>query len=227
MARAARSLVELEGDVYRHLKENAATSFWTPAHLRMVLNERKDFWEMRLHHKHEGFSTEVYTADIEADEPYYSLEKYVGRLKRVARLYPAQKREVTLTRAERVSGSISTRSVSALAIPTYRLVGRYIKLEPTPGEDVEGGLKIETEVASERLTADEDTLPADWPIFMETLLVLDTAQSLLDDEEAQDAESQFRSGFIRRLQEYKGQFDEWVHSRALSRQFVVRHGQGG
>jgi hypothetical protein len=229
MARQRRDWDALRADIYLHLGETEGSSFWTPAHLLMLFNEEKDLLDMQLQNRHEGFSVEVHYADIVADQAYYSIPEECGRLKRISRNYPGMSRIVPLIRNERLSAPMSTQSAGQYGIPDYRLIGNYIKLERTPSTAVTDGLVIEMEIAAERLTSGEDTLPSDWPNFAESLLVLRTTRAAFAEEQATDS-GEGRTLTDRqetRLLYYETVFAEYTASRSFGRQLAVRYTQGG
>jgi hypothetical protein len=228
VARQRRDWDLLRADIYLHLGESESSSYWTPSHLLMLFNEEKDRLEMELQNRHEGFSTEVHTCDIVSGQEYYSIPTEYGRIKRVSRYYPAQSRVIPLGRDERLSAPMSTLTVGVNSVPDIRLIGNYIKLEPTPGEAVTGGLIIEMEIASERLDSGDDKLPDDWPPFVETLLVLRATKAAFADEQAQDSGDRAMSDEqTQRLLYYESIFAEYTATRFFGRQFAVRFTQGG
>lgn len=211
----------------RQLKE-PDSPYWTRELLVDLFNEQKDLREMQLHEAHEGFSKRVYTTNLVAGQAFYELPDGQGRLKRVSKLYTAQQRWKPLIRAERwFSPSSTNTDASEYADFSFRVIGNFIVLEPTPGTAETDALRIEIEEATARLESDNQSLPPDWPLFTETLLVLDTVIAAYGVEEAQDEEVKIPPWVTRRRTRFEGQWDAYINTRTFSPSFATRYHIGG
>lgn len=226
MPRSRRTLSSLFGDFSRHLRELGVHKHWDEDTFLLFFNEEKDLLEMQLQGRHEGFSIETWVTDIVEEQSHYKIPTHVARVKQVLRVYPGSSRVRPLVRDEQISTSRSTDSGSPNAVPTYRMIDDYIVLSPTPSESVSGGLKIEAEVASDRLTSGS-TVPTSFPIFAETLLVLRAVGRAWAQEESEDAERPIPRAFARRLQLFEDEFASYTTTRTFGRNPGRRYAQGG
>ena len=226
MPRARRSCSSLFGDFSRHLRELGSSKHWDETTFLLLLNEEKDLLEMQLQMRHEGFSLETWTTSLVASQQHYQIPTHVNRIKRVLRFFTGSQRLVPLTRNELVSTPTSTQSGSVNAVGTYRMIDDYIVLDPIPSEAVANGLKIEAEVASERLTSGSD-IPTSFPIFSETLLVLRCMARAWAEEESEDATRPLPGYFVRRVEAWENEFASYTTTRTYGRNPGVRFAQGG
>jgi hypothetical protein len=221
MARNRKKWSELRAEIYRYLKEEEGTSFWTRDILTDLFNAAFDMRTMQLHSMHEGFAVRQYETDIVAGQSLYSLDDYVGRVKRIIFVDPTTSMEIPLVRDERVTRPLPTINIDTL--PTYRIVGNSIKLEPTPARNITDGLKIEVEVAPDRIDDDNEELPAEYPVFCESLLVLDTVVAALGIEEAQAVADKEVPNNIQILHsKFEQMFDMYLETRSGGQQYAVR-----
>lgn len=190
MARARSTWANIKPRIYRLLREDESTSWWEPALLLDLFNDRLDLWTLRLADLDEGWITEVFHTDLVADQEHYTIPASADRVKRVQlrSVDGGHETLIPLTRSEKWSAPTHHTSGGGIAVgyrPTYRLVGELIELNPRPTENRTGGLQIDMEALPDRLTADGDTLPAKYPISLETLLIYDTAVAALAVEGSQ------------------------------------------
>ena len=221
MARNRRTWSELRAEIYRYLKEEESASFWTREIIEGLFNIAFDLRTMQLHGMHEGFSTHVYQTDIVAGQSTYSLDCVVGRVKRVISVDSSLLTEFPLVRNERILQPLSTQNVDTL--PTYRIVGNQIKLEPAPARSITNGLRIEAEIAPDRIEDDNAELPSEYPVFLESLLVLDTVVAALGVEDSQgigDAQNMTAMQIMRA--QYEQMLDMYLETRSGGQQFATR-----
>lgn len=181
--------------------------------------------EMQLQDRHEGFSIEEYTTDLVAEQSHYEIPTHIGRVKRVIRVSDDGTSMVPLLRQENLSTPTSLTSSSTQSKMTYRMIDDYIVLYPTPASAVTGGLKIEGEVATDRMTS-EDTLSRSFPMFAETLLVLRCVARAWAQEESEDTTRPLPTFFQRKLAEYEQVFASYTTTRTFGRVPGVRFHQG-
>ena len=229
--RGRRPWSDLRDEILRLLREQEG-EYFSNQQLLDLFNQEKDLREMEMMQAHEGFSVQSYNADLVANQDYYSLPTGAGRLKRVVRVMTNPNQEIPLVRDERVSEPLDTNRVATGVqyVPTYRLIGNLIKLEPGPATSEAGGLRIEMEEASELLTQDDSTIPDDWPVFAETLLVLDTVVAAYEMERAQavvDRDRVALDPYVRRRARFESLWNDWIEERSFGRTYVVPFRQGG
>jgi hypothetical protein len=222
LPRSRRTTTDLFADFSRHLGELGTAKHWDEDTFLLFLNDEKDLMEMQLQMRHEGFSQETWSTDIVANQTHYQIPTHVCRVKRVLRVRDGV--SVPLKRQERISTAETTEGASGE--PTYRMLDDYIVLSPPPDEAVTAGLKIEGEVASDRLSAGA-TVPTSFPLFAETLLVLRCVGRAWAQEESEDATNPIPRAFARRLQTYEDEFASYTTTRTFGRQPGVRFAQGG
>lgn len=224
--RTARQWSVLRAEVRQILRETSSTnSFWSDALLLILWNQQYDLRIMELANQHEGWITECYHADIVAGQREYSMPAgLITRVKRVNRVYPLGGNNVyvvPLTRFERFSEPLFDNPSSGVdSTPTYRFLNELLILEPTPGQSVTGGLRLDVENAPAHFSLDTDTLPAQFPDLMETMLVYDTAQAALAVEGSQgNLPEAYVDHILRLRQEYAARFFELTSERSFGRVF--------
>ncbi len=236
MARARRPWAELRAEVKRLLGPVGDDPFWTRELLADLFNAEKDLREMQLEDVHEGFSVRAFVTDLvvppTGQPAAYLIPLHAGRFKRVLRRFQDGS-EVPLERNEQLQGGSTLGYLGGdlSYVPSYRLMGAYLVLDPPPGVPESGGLKIEMEECSSRIESDGDYLPAGWPLILETLLVLDTAGAAFDVEAAQDVVSQVRdkvmTPLVGRQRRMEATFLQWIETRSAGVQSVEPFCLGG
>lgn len=193
MPRARRAWSTIRSEVRRLLRETtAADSFWSDTDLLDYFNTAQDLRFMDLADSDEGWFTEPWVTNIVANQKEYTIPEGTDRVKRVVLIFTEGGRtlEIPLTRNERWSDPMVTQSGVATgaigAMPTYRIVGEEVWLEPPPTEARTNGLRIELEAAPARISADGDKIDLKWPSIAETLLIYDTWDIAVGVEDAQD-----------------------------------------
>ena len=192
MARGSRTWGQLRDEVRRSLLEtNASASGWTNDLLLDIANRVRDDMEMELQETSEGFTVSWHDADIVDGQEAYSIPEQGGRFRRIVRIIDALDLEIPLEREEMVSTINYTGGnwPDEYYVPTYRLVDNHIVLSPPPTENISGGLRIEMESASLRISSDNDVLPQSWPLFAEAHFVYQIILEALDVEGAQSQEN--------------------------------------
>jgi len=183
----------MRGEIRRLLRETVASaSYWSDEFLRDLFNHAMDLRFTEMAQSHEGWTKQAVQTDIIADQSEYTLPEGISRVVRVLRVFnPDGNNQLTvpLTRNERwyegVSQSTGPVSLGTSALPTYRIVGSLLMLEPRPSQNEQNGLVIEYEAAPPRIDDDADKLPLSWPTdVLETLLIYDTWNMALGVEEA-------------------------------------------
>lgn len=226
--RTRRTWDEIKAEIYRNLREaEAEAPTFEPELLLDLWNESKDLREMEMCDQHEGFFVRRFTTDIvipSADQPaQYDIPEDAGRVKRVLRIFEDGS-ERALIRDEKYSETVE-RSATGSGdgyTPTFRLMGNRIVLEPPPTFAQAAGLAIEMEQATERFADDSSVLDDDWPVYAESLLILDTVIAAFDTEETQEgADPQVISGFRRRRNAYEARWWQFCAERTRGRTFAT------
>ena len=228
MPRARRDLSTMRTEVRTLLRETDATnSYWQDALLDILINEAIDLRHMMLCDMHEGWDTEVFETNVVAQQSKYQLLEGLGRVKRVLWVDNSNQqgeRVEPLQRHERWSeGTFNGTGITGNQgnLPTYRVVGEFLTLEPEPQVNLTNGLRIEIEVAPSRLTLGTDTLPLRYPVEIETLLIYDAASAALAVELSQgNADERYVNHIERLRREYELRFNEFTEVRSFGRTFA-------
>lgn len=225
MPRSRRTASSLYDDFARHLRELGTSHHWDETTFLLFLNEEKDLMEMQLQDRHEGFSIETWTTDLVAEQSHYQIPTHVARIKRVLRVSDDGSSMVPLLRQEHLSTPTSLDSANTQSKMTYRMIDDYIVIYPTPSSAVTGGLKIEAETATDRMSSGS-TLSTSFPMFAETLLVLRCVARAWAQEESEDTTRPLPTFFQRKLAEYEQTFMSYTTTRTFGRIPAVRFHQG-
>jgi hypothetical protein len=191
VARARRAWSTIRDEVRTLLRETtAADSYWSDAELLIYANLAMDFRVMQMLETHEGWFTDRFEDDLVANQGEYTLPEGTDRVKRILLKWPDTGLEVPLTRNERWSDSVvngTSGSVADLggALPTYRLVGEVLLLEPAPTVARTDGLVIEVEGLPARITGDASKFDLKFPSMFETLVTFDVWDVAYGVEDAQ------------------------------------------
>lgn len=217
MARVQRKWSELEAEIFRRLRETKGSSYWSDGTNDQILdfaNQAKDMREMEMHNAYEGYGLVSYTADLVQDQALYAMPSGGSRVWRIFRVF-SDGSEKPLVRYERITHGLDASFVHTgdQYFPTYRMVGNQIKLEPSPGEAIAAGLRIEVEEASARFSGPDSLLPADWPILSETLIVLDTVLLALSHEDSEDPGAIDVTRSLREREGYASRWNQYIETR--------------
>lgn len=192
MARARRAWSDIRDDIRSLLRETtAAASFWSDADLQLYWNLCQDMRAAEMMLAHEGWWKERKSVALVSQQKEYLMEEGTDRIKRIMVVHTAGARivEQTLVRDERHDAGFVTDTGGGLTglgtLPTYRLVGDLIYLEPPPAEVANKTLVIELESAPEWIAADGTKPDYRWPSIAETMLILDCAIFALKIENSQ------------------------------------------
>ena len=228
MPRARRDWTALLAEIRTLLREDtSATSYWTDALLLNLFNQQTDFRVMQMAEAHEGWVTDSLVTNLVADQREYSLPEGAGRVKRVIRIFNPGTTNTTerpLERDERWSEP--TYNGIFDSVPSYRMLGELLILEPTPQESVTNGLKIECEFAPARFTTGTDKLDLRFPDNTETLLVYDVAVAAYEVEAAQGNEPENLEDIRRARARYESVWMSYIEQRSFGRVFSTPHDYG-
>ena len=234
LPRARRTWSDMRAELRRLLRETtAADSFWTDPDLLDLFNSAIDLRNMQLGDAHEGWSTITADIDLVADQGNYAIPEGTDRIKRIliVKTEGSATFEVPLTRNERWTEPLYQTSGSTVGrigqIPTYRVKGEFITLEPKPTEAVVRGLKIELEAPSARLVNDGDKLALRFPGVIETLLIYDTWDLALGVEDAQgNIDPNVRGRLKAFHRQFEASFFEYTSVRSYGRVFSTPYHLG-
>lgn len=228
MARTRRTLKQIISEVRVLLKEeNPDVSNWSDEELKIFFNQEADRLEMRMGATYEGFGIEKHTTDLIADQKSYQIPNTTNRISRVLRVLDDGS-EFPLERNEKYHSGTHGFLGSAYYIPEYRVRGEYIVLDPAPSSNFPGGLAIEIEVVRDRVMDDNtQVLPSNWPIIVETVLILSTALAAFAQEGAQAPGADgLISSLKKRRDLYEAELFEYLETRSRGRVVTEPFHQG-
>lgn len=233
MARSRRQWSTLKAVIRRKLRETiAAKSYWSDTELLDYWNEAMDLRIMGLDLQHEGWCTQILKADLVANQREYSWPEGAGKLRKVflIKTTGAVVERFRLDRDEKIDdGYILSNTTATVGVtgwlPTYRMVGELILLEPAPTVSVTQGLELEGDFSAIFFDEDTDKLDLEFPVQLENLLIYDTCEQALAVEAAQgnlpNPESLTR--MQRWHQRYEKIFDDWTATRTQGPTYGARH----
>lgn len=216
----ARTIVQLERDTRRYLKEsNAATSFWTSDFFKQLFNAQYFRRCAQLIMAYEGWFTNVATRDLVAQKDRYAFPSGFQRLRKLE-LVRTDGRTVPIERFERHEQiNPNEGAESDQYRPNFRPLGNGFVLEPKTTATVTNGLRIEYEGLPAKLEAGGDVVHPSFPGLFEELLILDTVVA------AFDAEGQQEAGLVRSIQrlrqEWEWDFDRFIDNRIVTKQQIT------
>lgn len=171
----------------------------------------------------QSYTVVRFVENLVAGQAYYPLPENVTTTPRVFRIFTTRSdREIELTFDEKVaSGSRSVSYSGPDYLPTYRLLGQYVRLDPAPAVDEVGGLAIYGEIAEEGFTGDDSRLPASWPMLCEELLRISTALYVFEQEQEAGGDRGGESnasilGLAIRRRRYESKLYEFLERRRQS-----------
>lgn len=195
-------------------EEDATKSFWSDDLIKQVFNAvyRRRCAELVM--AFEGYFTVVATRDSVIDQERYAWPTGFERLLKLE-LVRADGRTVPIQRHERHYGAKNAPSGSGDSyMPSYRSIGSGFVLEPAPVAGVAGQIRMEYVSTPVELTEDNDELHSDFPTMLDELLVIDTAVTLYDQEQAQE-EGRMRS-LLRARAEWDLTWERFIDNRMIS-----------
>ena len=195
-------------------EEDATKSFWSDDLIKQVFNAtyRKRCAELVM--AFEGYFTVVATRDTVSDQERYAWPTGFERLLKLE-LVRSDGRTVPIQRQERHYASKTAPSGEGDSYqPSYRSIGSGFVLEPAPITGTAGQIRMEYVNTPVELTADDDELHSDFPTMLDELLVIDTAVTLYDQEQAQE-EGRMRS-LLRARAEWDMTWERFIDNRMIS-----------
>jgi hypothetical protein len=235
--RTRRQWTAMLAEIRRILREpTAASSYWADADLLDMFNRSIDIRTLDLQDAHEGWVTTIASQNIVADQVAYTIPEGAGRIKRV--VYKpdtggASTIEIPLVRNERFQDTLVTNTGTgggnSGSVPTYRILGNQIQLEPPPKKAVTNGLQLECENIMPRIVNGADLLSLYFPDSMETMLIYDTAVEAMVIEASMGnltAET-YLSSVIRQRDAYESRFLENIQVRSFGPVYGPAYSLGG
>jgi hypothetical protein len=226
MARARRAWSTIRDEVRTLLRETtAADSYWSDAELLIYANLCQDIRATQMLEAHEGWFTDRFEDDLVANQGEYTLPEGTDRVKRVLLKWSDTGLEVPLIRNERWSDSVTNNAGGSVAVlggtlPTYRLVGEVLLLEPAPTEARTDGLVAEIESLPARITGDASKFDLKYPSMFETLITFDIWDMALGVEDAQGNVDTTVRGRLQTLHaKMEHAFSEAIQQRSFGRTF--------
>lgn len=171
----------------------------------------------------QSYTVVRFVEDLVAGQAFYALPGNVTTTPRVFRIFTARSnREIELTFDEKVaSGSHPVSYEGDGYLPTYRLVGQHVRLDPAPAQDETGGLAIYAEIAEEGFSGDDSRLPVSWPILCEELLRISTSLYVFEQEQESGGDRGGESnasilGLAIRRRRYESKLHDFLERRRRS-----------
>lgn len=229
MPRTRRTWKSLRDEARRLLREPEPTgppgvdedTGWDNQDLLDFANQSIDFRGMEMMEAHEGWMTNVFATPLVGNQREYQLPEGISRIKRIVLRFNEGGRsfEIPLIRAERWSEPMfEDNSVAAGGsvgtIPTYRMMGDKIFLEPPPTTGANTQLLIEAEGLPPRLIGnDNDLLPQVFPDIYETLFIYDIVATALAQE---DSQGNLQEGYVNHLGQIRRRYEKaWADTIAV------------
>lgn len=220
MAQSSETFAGYIQRVRRMLHEvTSGASYHSDDLLKELFNDQYRLRCSELAVAHEGYFTDVAITDLVADQARYPWPPGFERLIKLELVrddgatVPVQRfeRHEHVNRAPQASGEAYW--------PHYRPIGSGFVLEPAPNDDDVDALRIEYYGLPARLTADGDTLHADFPLTFASLLVYDTVVAALDTELMQE-NGQVKT-ILRLRSEFELRWERYIDGRITSQNNVV------
>jgi hypothetical protein len=169
----------------------------------------------------EGWFVTVATRDIEDGKAGYGFPDGVQRLQKVE-IVRTDGSTVPLQRNERHAAGNSAESASTgdSYLPTFRMFGNGILLEPTPSANITNGLQLEYAGLPVYIDGESDRLHPSFPELFDELVVLDTAVMCLDAEGIHETGA--ASTILRLRMELEFDWERFIDQRSVSRDAIER-----
>ena len=197
----------------------ASASYHTDDLLKELFNDQYRMRCNELVIAHEGYFTDIAITDLVASQARYPWPPGFERLIKIE-IVRDDGSTIPIQRDERHEHGNPTPSASGENYwPHYRPIGSGFVLEPAPADDDTDALRLEYYGLPARLTADGDTLHADFPLTFASLLVYDTVVAALDTELMQ--ENGVVKTILRLRQEFEIKWERYIDGRMTAITAVV------
>lgn len=221
MPRAKETWTNLLAQIRLILGETtAASSQWTDALLLLLWNHSSDLRFGQMADVQEDWFTDPISINLVANQAAYALAAGSNSVKRVLRVITTGgvTRKIPIRRDENwidVEVSSGDPNVSETYLPSYRLRGGNLVLNPAPGFALTGGIEVETDPFPAHFTTGTDTLPASYPDILQTLLVWDTACAAIRVEGSlgEDGDGGYMNHLLAQRAELEQQFVKFIEKR--------------
>lgn len=184
MATINDNLGGLRDRVRRWLRElSPGNSFWSNTFVDQQINVNYRRRCADLVMAYEGYFINVATRDLVEGQGRYAWPPGYERTTKLE-LVRTDGTTVPLERQER-HYSVKFADVNNSQdsyVPTWRPIGGGFTLEPSPGENVVDGLRMEYHGLPTQMQADGDSMHADFPRSLDELVVLDSVVACMDSE---------------------------------------------
>jgi hypothetical protein len=206
----------LRDRVRRWLHELApGNSFWSDTFIDQQINVSYRRRSANLVMAHEGYFTNVATRDLVADQERYAWPPGHERALKME-LVRTDGTTVPLERQER-HYSVNFSDVNNTQdsyVPTYRPIGGGFVLEPSPGETVSDGIRIEYYGLPTLMQSDGDSLHPDFPRSFDELVVLDSVIACMDSENMMETGAMRTA--IRQRSDWEVDWERFIDTRVVS-----------
>lgn len=215
------NLGQLRTRVRRYLRElNPDTSFWTDTFLNQLFNAAYRRRCAQLIMAFEGWFVMTNTQDFYADQANYNFPSGLQRVHKVEHVTRDGDFTIPIQRDERhyAGNYIDNGPGGDGWVGTYRMIDNGIRLEPTPSEYVENGLRIEYAALPDKLE-EGDTINSSFPEIFDELLIIDTVVLALEAEGVH--ESGPMAALLRERANWEWDWERFIDQRTVSRDKVT------
>ena len=186
----------------------------------VFFNQAMDLRAAEMMSYDEGWFTDRLEADLVANQKEYTVPEGSDRIRRIVLQYdegslvyeiPLMRDEKWFTPTVQVGSNVAS---GPGYVPTVRLVGELLYLEPAPTQSRTNGIIIEMEALPDRLTEGGSKLDLKFPAVTDTLLVYDAWDIALGVE---DAQGNINPEVRGRLQNFHRKFEKAFHELISNR----------
>lgn len=210
------NLSGLRDRVRRWLHELApGNSFWSNTFIDQQINASYRRRCTNLVMAYEGYFTNVATRDLTADQERYAWPPGFERLNKME-LVRSDGTTIPLERQERhyAAKFSDVNNTQDSYVPTFRPIGGGFVLEPSPGETVSNGLRIEYHGLPTLMQNDGDSMHADFPRSFDELVVLDTVIACMDSENLMETGSMRTA--LRQRADWEADWERYIDGKVIN-----------
>lgn len=214
---------ELRTRVREYLDEPTA-DFWTDAQINNWINQAYNYCYHIVVQADEGFFRSVVLVNIVADQADYALPTNHLKTRLLERVFDTYTIPLRVfDRIESVNFTSAT-GLNNLYVPSYRLVGQNITLEPTPIESITNGLRHEFVTQPVPMNADGDSPNAGFVDMWQEGIVLKAVISAKEKEEAIVGSGADVSAFVSDFAAWQQMIKEAAEIRVQGRRYTETFG---
>lgn len=216
MATIDDNLGGLRDRVRRWLHELApGNSFWSNTFIDQQINVSYRRRCANLVMAYEGYFTNVATRDLTGNQERYAWPPGFERVEKME-IVRSDGTTVPIERHQRhyAAKFVNVNNSQDTFLPTWRPIGGGFVLEPSPGETVTNGLRIEYHGLPTLMQNDNDSLHTDFPRSFDELIVLDSVIACMDSENL--IESGAMRTALRQRADWEVDWERYIDGRVIS-----------